>query len=297
MMKPALGLAILVLFGSPTAPAEDLPRSTPATGDRGRALFQGQVRKILSETCVRCHNPDQKKGGLDLTRHAGAVKGGASGPAVDVRPPRREPAAREDRVGRDAAQGPTLRASGAGDSRLGRGGGPVRGRAGHPSARGTRLVVAPADPASPGARVGPSLRVRVRNPIDAFVLARLGEKGLCLAPEADRATLIRRLSFDLIGLPPTPEEVDAFVDDRDPDAYERLVDRLLASPHYGERWGRHWLDVVRFGESQGYETNMPRPNAWPYRDYVIRAFNRDTPLPAVRRSSSSPATPWPRPTG
>ena len=84
MMKPALGLAILVLFGSPTAPAEDLPRSTPGTGDRGRALFQGQVRKLLSETCVRCHNPDQKKGGLDLTRHAGAVKGGASGPAVDI---------------------------------------------------------------------------------------------------------------------------------------------------------------------------------------------------------------------
>ena len=99
----------------------------------------------------------------------------------------------------------------------------------------------------------------VRTPIDAFILARLKEKGLSQAPEADRATLIRRVSFDLIGLPPTPEEVDAFVNDPDPLAYEKLVDRLLASPHYGERWGRHWLDVVRFGESEGYETNMPRP--------------------------------------
>src|SRR5262249_41755180 len=119
----------------------------------------------------------------------------------------------------------------------------------------------------------------VRTPIDAFILAKLQAKGLGLSPEADRATLIRRLSFDLLGLPPLPEEVSAFVHDPDPHAYEKLVDRLLASPQYGERWGRHWLDVVRFGESEGYETNMPRFSAWPYRDYVIRAFNRDTSFP------------------
>ncbi len=88
--------------------------------------------------------------------------------------------------------------------------------------------------------------------------------------------MIRRVTFDLTGLPPAREAVEAFIADGDPMAYEKLVDRLLASPHYGERWGRHWLDVVRFGESEGYETNMPRPSAWPYRDYVIRAFNRDT---------------------
>src|SRR5262249_54389376 len=107
-----------------------------------------------------------------------------------------------------------------------------------------------------------------RNPVDAFVLVALHSAGLRPAPEADRATLIRRVSFDLIGLPPTPDQVEAFVNDPDPGAYEGLVDRLLASPHYGERWGRHWLDVVRFGESEGYETNMPRFSAWPYRDYV-----------------------------
>ena len=97
------------------------------------------------------------------------------------------------------------------------------------------------------------------------------------AAEADRRTLIRRLSFDLIGLPPTPEEVEAFVDDPAADAYEKLVDRLLASPHYGERWARHWLDVVRFGESNGFERDQLRPNAWPYRDWVVAALNGDLP--------------------
>ncbi len=164
----------------------------------------------------------------------------------------------------------------------------------------------------------------VRNPVDAFVAAKLAARGrqplsatapktsslpsggrespgsatnqtantkstvtvepgdsrppLGNSDEADRVTLIRRLSFDLVGLPPASEEVAEFLADAQPDAYERLVDRLLASPHFGERWARHWLDVVRFAESDGFETNQPRPNAWPYRDYVIRAFNDDKPF-------------------
>ena len=116
-----------------------------------------------------------------------------------------------------------------------------------------------------------------RNPIDHFIRAKLAQQQLVPAPEADRRTLIRRVSFDLIGLPPTPEEADAFVRDPLPDAYERLVERLLDSPHFGERWARHWLDVVRFAETHGFEMNNPRSNAWPYRDYVIRAFNDDKP--------------------
>src|SRR2546423_1563642 len=116
-----------------------------------------------------------------------------------------------------------------------------------------------------------------RNPIDAFVLARLAENKLSPSAEADRRTLIRRLYFDLLGLPPTPEEARAFEHDKRVDAYEKLVERLLASPRYGERWARHWLDVVRFAETAGFEVNTPRPNAWPYRDYVIRAFNEDKP--------------------
>jgi hypothetical protein len=117
----------------------------------------------------------------------------------------------------------------------------------------------------------------IRTPIDAFVLAKLKEKNLQPSPEADRRTLIRRVTFDLIGLPPSPEDVQAFVEDASPDAYEKLVDRLLSSPQYGERWARHWLDVVRYADTCGYDKDKLRPNAWPYRDYVIRSFNDDKP--------------------
>src|SRR5881394_3286905 len=116
-----------------------------------------------------------------------------------------------------------------------------------------------------------------RNPVDNFVLARLEAEKLAPSPPADRVTLIRRLSFDLVGLPPTPDEVQQFAADGRPDAYERLVDRLLASPRYGERWARHWLDVVHYGESHGYDKDKPRANSWPYRDYVIRSLNNDRP--------------------
>ncbi|MEO7298305.1 MAG: PSD1 and planctomycete cytochrome C domain-containing protein [Verrucomicrobiota bacterium] len=116
-----------------------------------------------------------------------------------------------------------------------------------------------------------------RNELDLFILAKLQEQKLAPSPEADRRTLIRRLSFDLIGLVPSPEEVEKLVNDKNPKAYENLVDRLLASPRYGERWARHWLDVVHFGETHGYDKDKPRLNAWPYRDYVIRSLNNDKP--------------------
>ena len=117
----------------------------------------------------------------------------------------------------------------------------------------------------------------VRTPIDAFILHRLKQKGLSHADKADRRTLIRRVTYDLIGLPPTPEEIDAFLKDADPKAYEKLVDRLLESKHYGERWARHWLDVVKYADTCGYDKDKLRQNAWPYRDYVIRSFNDDKP--------------------
>ncbi len=114
--------------------------------------------------------------------------------------------------------------------------------------------------------------------IDTFIEKSLAAKQLRLSPPADRRTLLRRVSFDLTGLPPTPAELASFLADSSPDAYEKVIDRLLASPAYGERWGRHWLDVIRYGESHGYEQNHVRPNAWPFRDYVIEAFNRDLPF-------------------
>jgi hypothetical protein len=116
-----------------------------------------------------------------------------------------------------------------------------------------------------------------RSPIDAFIRAGLNKQGLTPAPAADRGTLIRRVTFDLTGLPPTPAEIDAFVNDRDPSAYEKLIDRLLDSPRYGEKWGQHWLDLVRFAETDGFEYDTHRHDAWRYRDYVIRSFNRDKP--------------------
>jgi mono/diheme cytochrome c family protein len=234
---------------------------------------------ILTAHCLICHGPDQKKGGLDLSRRAAALKGGKSG--VVLVPGSPDESVLVDKITESemppkkplaAEQVETLRAW-------------VQGGATYPSEPLTvpragpdwwslqpiRPVVVPA---SKGADSG-----WVRNPIDAFVLAGQRASGIQPAPEADRRALIRRLAFDLTGLPPSPEAIDQFVADPDPRAYEALVERLLASPHYGERWGRHWLDVVRFGESEGYETNLPRANAWPFRDYVIRAFNRDTPFP------------------
>ncbi len=117
----------------------------------------------------------------------------------------------------------------------------------------------------------------VRNPVDAFILAKLESKNLRPAPPADRITLLRRVTLDLTGLVPTPEEVQAFLSDRSPDAYEKVVDRLLASPRYGERWARHWLDVARYADSEGFKSDETRPNIWRYRDYVIQSFNSDKP--------------------
>jgi mono/diheme cytochrome c family protein len=270
-------LAPLALLASSTL-GEENP-AHPTSSKQGEAARFGQIQKILSETCIRCHNPDQKKGGLDLTRRVHVIRGGKSGPAVvpgnvdeslliekveaGEMPPKNPLAAPQVEAIR------TWVASGAPY--------PVEPvalpRAG-PDWWSLQPIKSPRVPAVIGPASG-----WVRTPIDAFILAKLKEKGLCPAPEADRATLIRRIRFDLLGLPPSPEEVERFVKDPDPQSYARLVDQMLASPHYGERWGRHWLDVVRFGESEGYETNMPRPGAWPYRDYVIHAFNRDTPFP------------------
>lgn len=251
---------------------------SPPQGTAGSAAARG-AGEILSRECVACHGPDKKKGGLDLTRRASALTGGESGAAIVPGRPGESLVVEKVAEGEMPPKGPLSRAEVATVRAWVEAGAhypeePLavkRGNSDWWSLRPIRTVVPPAVPQS---RAG-----WCRNPVDRFILAQLEAVGLQPSPEADRATLIRRISFDLTGLPPTPEQVVAFVNDPSPRAYDDLVDRLLASPHYGERWGRHWLDVVRFGESDGYETNLPRPNAWPYRDYVIRAFNRDTPFP------------------
>jgi len=275
-MKAVVGFAIICLFplGAATQTAAE-PRSQSPPG----AANPDQAARILAEQCVSCHGPIQKKGGLDLSRRASALKGGESG--VVIVPGAPEESLLVDRItegemppkgGLPRDQIAAVRAwVEAGAHYPSEPLAPKRATADWWSLRPIRSV-APPRMSGPGADW-------IENPIDAFILAKLQASGLNPAPPAGRRTLIRRLSFDLLGLPPEPEEVEHFVTDNNPRAYEALVDRLLASPRYGERWGRHWLDVVRFGESQGYETNLPRPSAWPYRDYVIRAFNQDTPFP------------------
>jgi hypothetical protein len=118
----------------------------------------------------------------------------------------------------------------------------------------------------------------IKNPIDAFILANLEQHHLQPAPAASRLTLLRRASFDLLGLPPAPQEIEVFVNDKRPQAYPELLERLLSSPHYGERWGRHWLDLARYADTGGFEKDLPYPNAWKFRDYVINSFNKNKPF-------------------
>lgn len=260
--------------GAELAAGETLPAPLGRPVD-----FVTEVQPVLQERCVSCHGPEKQKGGLRLDTRAGAMKGGGElGPMIlpgrsaesplirvvaglepDLQMPKSGERLSTDSVALLRAwvdQGATW----PGETET--------------APRPTHWAfVKPVRPQVPRGAV----KAWGRNPVDAFILARLQKEHLTPSPEADRRTLIRRLSFDLLGLLPTPEEVRAFESDRRPDAYERVVDRLLASPRHGERWARHWLDVVRFSESHGFEMNQPRPNAWPYRDYVIRALNEDKP--------------------
>ena len=269
------------------------PGSPTFTAEQVR-FFEEKVRPILETRCLKCHGGGGKvKGGFRLDSRAAVLKGGELGPAVDRDQPDRSLLLRAIRYEElEMPPGGKLPAAEQGVlTRWVQQGVPWGSQPAAP-------ISSPASPTSgptsaqsiAAARRGwshqpvvrpplPTVKDRgwVRNPIDAFVLARLEAQRLHPAAEADRVTLIRRLTHDLTGLPPTPEDVDAFLADRAPDAYERLVDRLLASPHYGERWARHWLDLVRYGETNGYERDSAKPSAWRYRDYVIDAFNRDKP--------------------
>jgi mono/diheme cytochrome c family protein len=255
-----------------------------AAGTTPKVDFNRDVRPLLQAKCVACHGPNQAQGGLRLHAGADALRGGDSGAAIQpghadqslllrlvsgadpkrVMPPSGPRlTATQVRLLRDwINQGAPWPSSGKPEP--GVSANTVKHWAFQPITR----------PKPPQVRN----RARVRNPVDAFVLARLEKEKIAPSPEADRPTLIRRLSLDLLGLPPTPAEVDAFVNDRSPDAYEKLVDRLLASPHFGERWGRHWLDLARYADSDGYEKDLPRPYAYLYRDWVIDAINRDMPF-------------------
>ncbi len=259
MRSDALLSALLagLLVTSPLTAGENVPAAPPVLG-------------LLQTRCVKCHGGKEPKARLNLTSLEGLSQGSRAGAVVvpgkpdasllwqvvhEGRMPPKQPLSESERsvLRRWIEQGaPGLS--------------PVR--------PAHRLFQPPVRPPIPAVRQAAGLRT----PIDHFIAAALEAKGLTLNPEADRATLIRRVSFDLTGLPPTPAEIDAFLGDRAPDAYEQMAERYLASPHYGERWGRYWLDAAGYADSNGYfDADSARPLAYRYRDYVVRAFNRDTP--------------------
>jgi len=265
---------------------------TPPTEEQAR-FFERKVRPVLAEHCSKCHGPQKQKAGLRLDSRAAILTGGETGPAVVAGKPEESLLVAAIRHGEDGPKMPPsqkLPAEVVNDlTRWVEMGAPWPG----------------ADAAASGAEPGPAKRKgelqitdkdrshwafrpitrpavppvkdpgRAANPIDAFILARLDAKGFAPDPPASPRELIRRATYDLTGLPPTPAEVDAFAADPSPAAYEALVDRLLASPRYGEKWGRHWLDLVRYAETNSYERDGVKPNAWRYRDYVIRSLNAD----------------------
>jgi mono/diheme cytochrome c family protein len=247
---------------------------------------------LLERHCVECHSGDKVKGGLDLATREGLLRGGESGAAIDKIKPdeslllqmvrgEKKPAMphKRDRLAPDAIRQLAEWV-----------------RAGTPYPRTLKAVQTEAKEAATTFTISETDRKHwafqpvqrpavpavknetwASNPIDRFILAKLEAAGLQPSPKAAKETLIRRVALDFVGLPPTPAEIDAFVNDSSPRAYENLIDRLLASPHYGERWGRHWLDLARFAETDGYEHDAVRPHSWRYRDYVIRSFNADKP--------------------
>jgi hypothetical protein len=259
--------------------------------DEQVAFFEGDVTEILQETCFECHGGgDKLEGGFDMTTRGRILRGGDLGAAIDLENLDKslliELITSKDKDHRMPPDEPLMQFD-------------IDVltewvQMGLPWTDGDEMVAADAPPLE--ARVSeedksfwafqPVQRPEIprvsnadwqSNPIDALVFARLDEAGLTPSTEADRFALIRRAYFDLTGLPPTPQEVKAFVENRNPNAFEAVIDHLLASPHYGEKWARHWLDLVRYADSNGFERDSDKPYMWRYRDYVIDSFNQDKP--------------------
>jgi mono/diheme cytochrome c family protein len=261
------------------------PAAKPAAS--AALTFEKDIRPILKANCFHCHGEEEKvKGGLDVRLRHLIAKGGESGPAIVPGKPEKSRLFTMVRDGEmpksekklSPAQVDVIRQWIAGGAKVARA---------EPAKPGAADDFTPEERAhwafQPVKRPAvPSIANRqspIANPIDAFLLQKLAAAKLTFSAPADRATLIRRASFDLLGLPPSPAEVEAFEKDTSPDAYEKLLDRLLASPHYGERWGRHWLDIAGYADSDGYtDADTERKWAWKFRDYVIRSLNADKPF-------------------
>jgi hypothetical protein len=235
-----------------------------------KVSFVQQVKPLLARRCFACHGPTASEGGLRLDNPDGALAELDSGlhAIVPGKVDESELAARISETDESLRMPPEGKPLSPDEIALLK-----RWISEGAEYRKHWAFVPPVEQSPPETKN----KTWIANPIDAFILARLEKSGLSPAPPADKRTLARRASFDLTGLPPTLEQLDEFLNDEDPDAWERLVDKLLASPHYGERWARHWLDLVRFAETNSFERDGPKPNAWKYRDYVIRSLNDDKP--------------------
>lgn len=268
-LQPSLSCLALVVVAVASSPARAADKAE---------FFEKKIRPLFIEKCVACHGPDKARGGLRLDNKEGWQRGGDSGTVVTPGQPDKsrliyavlhsgelKMPPREKLKDAEIAALVQWVKDGCVDPREN---GPLRiGGTSVDEARkwwAFQPVRRPAVPPSKHA-----------NPIDAFIAAKLAEKKLSLSSPADRRTLLRRASYDLTGLPPTREEVEAFEKDDSPEAFAKVVDRLLASPHYGERWGRHWLDLIRYADTAGDNSDHPLPHAWRYRNWVIDAFNRD----------------------
>jgi mono/diheme cytochrome c family protein len=298
MRAPLTGLISLFCFAGARA-------AEPAFTAEQIAFYEKEVKPLLRENCFKCHGADENKikGDLRLTSRASILTGGQTGPAVNLEKPAESLLLKAitNTRGDDAdvmpptGQLPEKQIAilkrwvneklpvsaadlGAIESKE------IKGGVITDEAKKYWAYQPVRKPAVPGSRA---------NPIDAFLQVKLDAKKLIPNGRAEKVALVRRVYYDLIGLPPTPAQVDAFVKDESPKAFEKLVDELLASPHYGEKWGRHWLDVVRFAETNGYERDGPKPNAWKYRDYVIRSFNADKPYDQfLREQLAGDEMPW-----
>ncbi|MBI3876229.1 MAG: DUF1549 domain-containing protein, partial [Verrucomicrobia bacterium] len=267
-------------------------------------FFKQKIQPIFVEHCHKCHShsAEKIKGGFVLDSLAGLLKGGDTGPAIVPGHPEKSLLIKAVSYKDEDLQMPPRAGGGKklSDEQIAaltewvKLGAPWPGT---PAAQTSipkrprgkiteedkqwwsfQSVKKPAVPSVESSKFKvQGSNLQIRNPIDNFIFAKLSENGLQPSPEADRVTLIRRVYFDLIGLPPKPAEVDEFVAAKSSDAYEKLVDRLLDSPRFGEKWARHWLDLVRYADSDGYKADDFRPHAWRYRDYVIQSFNDDKP--------------------
>jgi hypothetical protein len=256
-----------------------LPAAAPEDA-AGAKFFEERVRPVLVENCRQCHGPEKHRGGLRLDSREAALRGGDSGAVIHPGRPEESLLIQAVRHGERIQMPPKKKLPQRVVADLATW---VRMGAPWPTAS-AETTPPPKDTEfwafrPPVRRPFPAIRdaAWALSPVDRFVLAGIEAKGLHPAPQADKRALLRRVTFDLIGLPPAPEEMEQFLHDDAPDAFSRVVERLLTSPAYGEKWGRHWLDVARYADSNGMDENLAQANAWRYRDWVIRAFNHDMP--------------------